>query len=123
MTKNFALIGAAGYIAPRHMRAIKDLGHNLAVGYDINDSVGIIDSISPQSEFFTEFERFYDYAHRLKQEGVIRHVGATSHNPLIARKMVEMGLLETLMFSINPAFKHNNTNVLQTITIYRSIFS
>ena len=67
MTKNFALIGAAGYIAPRHMRAIKDLGHNLAVAYDINDSVGIIDSISPQSEFFTEFERFYDYAHRLKR--------------------------------------------------------
>ncbi|NLD34637.1 MAG: aldo/keto reductase [Clostridiales bacterium] len=48
-----------------------------------------------------------DYAHRLKQEGVIRHVGATSHNPLIARKMVEMGLLETLMFSINPAFDMN----------------
>ena len=67
-TKNFALIGAAGYIAPRHMRAIKDLGHNLAVAYDINDSVGIIDSISPQSEFFTEFERFYDYAHRLKRD-------------------------------------------------------
>ena len=66
-TKNFALIGAAGYIAQRHMRAIKDLGHNLAVAYDINDSVGIIDSISPQSEFFTEFERFYDYAHRLKR--------------------------------------------------------
>lgn len=67
-TKNFALIGAAGYIAPRHMRAIKDLGHNLAVAYDINDSVGIIDSISPQSAFFTEFERFYDYAHRLKRD-------------------------------------------------------
>ena len=54
--KNFALIGAAGYIAPRHMRAIKDTGNHLAVAYDINDSVGIIDSISPQSEFFTEFE-------------------------------------------------------------------
>ncbi len=66
-TKNFALIGAAGYIAPRHMRAIKDLGHHLAVAYDINDSVGIIDSISPHSEFFTDFERFYDYAHRLKR--------------------------------------------------------
>ena len=67
-TKNFALIGAAGYIAPRHMHAIRDLGHHLAVAYDINDSVGIIDSISPQSEFFTEFERFYDYAHRLKRD-------------------------------------------------------
>jgi UDP-N-acetyl-2-amino-2-deoxyglucuronate dehydrogenase len=65
--KNFALIGAAGYIAPRHMRAIKHLGHNLSVAYDINDSVGIIDSISPQSEFFTEFERFQEYAHQAKR--------------------------------------------------------
>ena len=45
--KNFALIGAAGYIAPRHMRAIKDTGNRLVSAYDINDSVGIIDSISP----------------------------------------------------------------------------
>lgn len=66
--KNFALIGAAGYIAPRHMRAIKDLGHNLAVAYDVNDSVGIIDSISPQSNFFTEFERFLEHANQLKRD-------------------------------------------------------
>lgn len=66
--KNFGLIGAAGYIAPRHMRAIKDLGHQLSIAYDINDSVGIIDSISPQSEFFTEFERFYDRAFQLKRD-------------------------------------------------------
>ncbi|MEZ5608250.1 MAG: Gfo/Idh/MocA family oxidoreductase [Burkholderiaceae bacterium] len=65
--KNFALIGAAGYIAPRHMRAIQDLGHNLAVAYDINDSVGIIDSIAPQSAFFTEFECFHEYAHQLRR--------------------------------------------------------
>ncbi|MEI7076439.1 Gfo/Idh/MocA family oxidoreductase [Pectobacterium versatile] len=65
--KNFALIGAAGYIAPRHMHAIKDTGNLLSVAYDINDSVGIIDSISPQSEFFTEFERFYEYAQQLKR--------------------------------------------------------
>jgi UDP-N-acetyl-2-amino-2-deoxyglucuronate dehydrogenase len=65
--KNFALIGAAGYIAPRHMRAIKDLGHHLSVAYDVNDSVGIIDSISPESEFFTEFERFYEHAQTLKR--------------------------------------------------------
>ncbi len=66
--KRFALIGAAGYIAPRHMRAIKDTGNELVCAYDINDSVGIIDSLSPQSEFFTEFERFYDYAWRLKRD-------------------------------------------------------
>lgn len=63
MMKKFALIGAAGYIAPRHMKAIKELGHDLDCAYDINDSVGIIDSISPESEFFTEFERFYHYAY------------------------------------------------------------
>ncbi|CAN7434002.1 UDP-N-acetyl-2-amino-2-deoxy-D-glucuronate oxidase [Pseudomonas brassicacearum] len=66
--KNFALIGAAGYIAPRHMRAIKDTGNNLVSAYDINDSVGIIDSISPSSEFFTQFERFYEHAHQLKRD-------------------------------------------------------
>lgn len=66
--KNFALIGAAGYIAPRHMRAIQDLGHRLSVAYDINDSVGIIDSIAPQAQFFTEFERFQEFAQTLKRQ-------------------------------------------------------
>jgi UDP-N-acetyl-2-amino-2-deoxyglucuronate dehydrogenase len=66
--KNFGLIGAAGYIAPRHMRAIKDTGNLLSVAYDINDSVGIIDSISPNTVFFTEFERFYDWSHQLKRD-------------------------------------------------------
>lgn len=56
--KNFGLIGAAGYIAPRHMKAILDTNNRLSVAYDINDSVGIIDSVWPQSEFFTDFERF-----------------------------------------------------------------
>ena len=65
--KRFALIGAAGYIAPRHMRAIKDLGHELVVAYDVNDSVGIIDSLHPQAEFFTDFERFYDFCWRQKR--------------------------------------------------------
>jgi len=66
--KRFALIGAAGYIAPRHMRAIKDTSNALVLAYDINDSVGIIDSISPESEFYTQFERFYDHAWRLKRD-------------------------------------------------------
>lgn len=65
--KNFALVGAAGYIAPRHMKAIKDTGNNLAAAYDINDSVGIIDSIYPESEFFTDFERFYEHSWKLKR--------------------------------------------------------
>ncbi|AOE84525.1 UDP-N-acetyl-2-amino-2-deoxy-D-glucuronate oxidase [Pseudomonas sp. TCU-HL1] len=66
--KRFALIGAAGYIAPRHMRAIKDTGNELVSAYDVNDSVGVIDSISPQSEFFTEFERFIEHAWRLRRD-------------------------------------------------------
>jgi UDP-N-acetyl-2-amino-2-deoxyglucuronate dehydrogenase len=66
--KRFALVGAAGYIAPRHMRAIKDTGHTLVSAYDPNDSVGIIDSISPDSHFFTDFERFYEHAWDLRRD-------------------------------------------------------
>jgi UDP-N-acetyl-2-amino-2-deoxyglucuronate dehydrogenase len=82
--KKFALIGAAGYIAPRHMRAIKDTGNYLVSAYDINDSVGIIDSISPQSEFFTQFERFLEHAHQLKRnpETALDYVAVCSPNYL-----------------------------------------
>ena len=66
--KRFALVGAAGYIAPRHMRAIRDTGNALVSAYDPNDSVGIIDGISPQSDFFTEFERFYEHAWDLRRD-------------------------------------------------------
>lgn len=66
--KKFGLIGASGYIAPRHMRAIKDTGNVISVAYDINDSVGIIDSISPNSEFYTEFERFIEHCHVLRRD-------------------------------------------------------
>lgn len=65
--KRFAMIGAAGYIAPRHMKAIKELGGTLVAAYDVSDSVGIIDSISPDSEFFTEFERFAHYVNQLQR--------------------------------------------------------
>lgn len=67
--KNFALIGAAGYIAPRHMRAIKDTGNNLIAALDVNDSVGIIDSYFPNADFFTEFERFDRHLEKLKRNG------------------------------------------------------
>ena len=70
--KKFALIGASGYIAPRHMKAIKDTGNNLSVAYDINDSVGIIDSISPESDFFTVFEQFYEHAWKLNRSSDCR---------------------------------------------------
>jgi UDP-N-acetyl-2-amino-2-deoxyglucuronate dehydrogenase len=55
---NFALIGVAGYIAPRHLKAIKETGNNLVAALDPSDSVGIIDSFFPHADFFVEFERF-----------------------------------------------------------------
>lgn len=65
--KNFSLIGAAGYIAPRHMQAIKATGHRLVAALDPNDSVGIIDSHFPEAEFFTEFERFDRHIDKLRR--------------------------------------------------------
>jgi UDP-N-acetyl-2-amino-2-deoxyglucuronate dehydrogenase len=68
MSKNFALIGAAGYIAPRHMKAIQDTGNKLVAVMDPNDSVGIIDSYFPQAKFFTEIERFDRHLEKLRRE-------------------------------------------------------
>jgi UDP-N-acetyl-2-amino-2-deoxyglucuronate dehydrogenase len=65
--KNFALIGASGFIAPRHMKAIKDTGNNLLAAYDKFDSVGILDNYFPNSSFFVEFERFDRYVDKLKR--------------------------------------------------------
>lgn len=67
--KSFALIGAAGYIAPRHMQAIRDTGNNLLAAVDINDSVGIIDSYFPDAHFFTEFERFDRHLDKARRSG------------------------------------------------------
>ena len=64
--KNFALIGAAGYIAPRHLRAIKDTGNRLVAAYDKFDSVGIMASYFPQADFFTEFEIFDRHCSKIK---------------------------------------------------------
>jgi UDP-N-acetyl-2-amino-2-deoxyglucuronate dehydrogenase len=63
---NFAIIGVGGYIAPRHLEAIKDLGHNLVAAYDTKDSVGIMDRYFPDCMFFTEFERFESYVDSLQ---------------------------------------------------------
>src|SRR5665213_2017645 len=68
--KNFALIGAGGYIAPRHMKAIKDTGNKLIAALDRNDSVGILDSYFPEADFFTEFERFDRHIEKLKRKGI-----------------------------------------------------
>ena len=66
--KRFILIGAAGYIAPRHMKAIKDTGNQLVAAMDPNDSVGVIDSYFPEADFFTEFERFDRHIDKLKRQ-------------------------------------------------------
>lgn len=67
MSKRFALIGAGGYIAPRHMKAIKETGNELVAAIDKNDSVGIMDSYFPGADFFTEFERFDRHLEKLKR--------------------------------------------------------
>ncbi len=76
--RNFALIGAAGYVAPRHMRAIRDTGHNLQAAFDPNDSVGVIDSYFPESDFFVEFERFDRHVDKLSRRGDHRRIDFVS---------------------------------------------
>lgn len=66
---NFALIGAGGYIAPRHMKAIKDTGNRLIAALDPNDSVGIIDSFFPEADFFLQPERFDRHLDKLRRQG------------------------------------------------------
>ncbi|MBO3699770.1 Gfo/Idh/MocA family protein [Roseivirga sp. E12] len=66
--KNFALIGASGYIAPRHLKAIKETGNNLVAALDPFDSVGIMDSFFPNADFFVEFERFDRHLEKLRYE-------------------------------------------------------
>jgi UDP-N-acetyl-2-amino-2-deoxyglucuronate dehydrogenase len=67
--KNFALIGAAGFIAPRHLKAIKESGNNLVAALDKFDSVGVMDSYFPEASFFTEFERFDRHLEKLHRTG------------------------------------------------------
>jgi UDP-N-acetyl-2-amino-2-deoxyglucuronate dehydrogenase len=67
--KDFALIGAAGFIAPRHLKAIKETGNHLVAAMDKFDSVGIIDSYFPHADFFTEFERFDRHLDKLRRQG------------------------------------------------------
>jgi len=67
MSKNFGIIGVAGYIAPRHLKAIKETGNRLVCALDTNDSVGILDSYFDDVRFFTEFERFDRYVEKLRR--------------------------------------------------------
>ncbi len=70
MSKNFALIGSAGYIAPRHLKAIKETGNNLLASLDRHDCVGIIDGYFPDADFFIEYERFDRHIDKLKRQGI-----------------------------------------------------
>ncbi|MCC2606215.1 Gfo/Idh/MocA family protein [Planctobacterium marinum] len=81
--KKFALIGAAGYVAPRHMKAIKETGNQLVACLDPNDSVGIIDSYFPEASFFTEFERFDRHIDKRKRnEDAVDMISICSPNYL-----------------------------------------
>ncbi|MCS6261877.1 Gfo/Idh/MocA family oxidoreductase [Shewanella baltica] len=86
--KRFALIGTAGYIAPRHLNAIKDTGNDLIVAMDVNDSVGIMDMHFPESEFFTEFEDFAAYVEDEALKGNrLDYISICSPNYLHASQM------------------------------------
>jgi UDP-N-acetyl-2-amino-2-deoxyglucuronate dehydrogenase len=81
--KNFGIIGVAGYIAVRHLHAIKETGNNLLASLDKFDSVGRIDSYFPDSDFFVEFERFDRHFDKLKRTGTkIDYVSICSPNYL-----------------------------------------
>ena len=66
---NFALTGVAGYVAPRHLKAIQDTGNRLVAALDPFDSVGVLDSFAPNCSFFTEYERFDRHLEKLKKSG------------------------------------------------------
>ena len=70
MEKKFAVIGAAGFVAPRHFRAIKDTGNVLVAALDKFDQVGVMDSYFPDADFFIEFERFDRHIDKLKRQGM-----------------------------------------------------
>lgn len=70
--KNFALIGAAGYIAPRHLKAIKETNNSLLAAFDVFDSVGVMDSYFPKADFFVEYERFDRHIEKLRYERGVR---------------------------------------------------
>lgn len=81
--QTFALVGAAGYIAPRHLKAIKETGNQLVTAFDKFDSVGIMDGFFPDADFFTEFERFDRHVDKLRRLGQpVEYVSICSPNYL-----------------------------------------
>lgn len=81
--KTFALIGAAGFVAPRHMKAVRETDNFLVAALDPKDSVGILDSYFPRADFFTEFERFDRHVEKLRRRGqAVDYVSICSPNYL-----------------------------------------
>ena len=74
MTKNLAITGVAGYIAPRHLKAIRDTGNRLVAAVDPHDSVGILDQYAPDVRFFTEIERFDRHLEKPRRGPAENHV-------------------------------------------------
>ena len=118
-SKNFAIIGAAGYIAPRHLKAIKETGNNLVAALDPFDSVGIMDSYFPEADFFTEPERFdrhLDKLRRLNNGSKIDYVSICSPNYL-HDSHIRMGLRNDVDVICEKPIVLNpwNLDALQTI--------
>ncbi|MEW6400362.1 MAG: Gfo/Idh/MocA family oxidoreductase, partial [Chloroflexota bacterium] len=85
MSKNFAVIGVGGYVAPRHLRAIRDTGNRLVAAVDPKDSVGVLDQYSYDVKFFTEIERFDRHLEKLRRgpdENRVHYVSICSPNYL-----------------------------------------
>jgi len=85
LMKNFALVGCAGFVAPRHLEAIQSIGGQLIAAVDPHDSVGVLDRYFPQADFFTEierFDRFLDKQHRARSEKRVECVSVCSPNYL-----------------------------------------
>src|SRR5574339_269562 len=85
MSKNFAVIGVGGYVAPRHLRAIRDTGNRLVAAVDPKDSVGILDRYAFDVKFFTEIERFDRHLEKLRRgpaEGRLHYLSVCTPNYL-----------------------------------------
>ncbi len=85
MSKNFAVIGVGGYVAPRHLQAIRDTGNKLVAAVDLKDSVGILDQFSFDVKFFTEIERFDRHLEKLRrgpEEDRVDYISICSPNYL-----------------------------------------
>src|SRR5512141_3410892 len=85
MSNNFAVIGVGGYIAPRHLRAIRDTGNRLIAAVDPKDSVGILDQYSFDVQFFTEIERFDRHLDKLRRKSEtekVQYISVCSPNYL-----------------------------------------